>query len=83
MTTQERAAAAWADLNDRQRTYMAQELRPNRSGTRFLGLRIDAGLVQRELAALTGRPTGSTVRFDLPLDLSEPRGRAVKLLIGH
>ncbi|MEV0051550.1 AraC family transcriptional regulator [Saccharopolyspora shandongensis] len=60
----------------------SQELRPNRPGTRFLGLRIDAGLVRRELAALTGRPTGSAVRFDLPLDLSEPRGRAVKLLIG-
>ncbi|MFC6881439.1 MULTISPECIES: helix-turn-helix transcriptional regulator [Actinomadura] len=59
----------------------AQELRPNRPGTRFLGLRIDAGLVRRELAALTGRPTRSAVRFDLPLDLSEPQGRAVKLLI--
>ncbi|MFI6095051.1 AraC family transcriptional regulator [Lentzea sp. NPDC051213] len=60
----------------------AQELRPSRPGTRFLGLRIDAELVQRELAALTGGPTGAAVRFDLPLDLSEPRGRAVKLLIG-
>ncbi|MFD9960028.1 AraC family transcriptional regulator [Amycolatopsis sp. NPDC058986] len=60
----------------------AQDLRPNRPGTRFLGLRIDAGLVQRELAALTGRPTGSAVRFDLPLDLAEPRGSAVRLLIG-
>lgn len=59
----------------------AQELRPSRPGTRFLGLRIEAGLVRRELAALTGRPTGSTVRFDLPLDLSGPRGRTVKLLI--
>ncbi|MGP3945894.1 AraC family transcriptional regulator [Streptomyces sp. 6N106] len=59
----------------------AQELCQNRHGTRFLGLRIDAGLVRRELAALTGRPDAPAVRFDLPLDLSQPRGRAVKLLI--
>ncbi|MBE1463555.1 AraC family transcriptional regulator [Kibdelosporangium phytohabitans] len=60
----------------------AQDLRPNQAGTRFLGLRIDAGLVRRELAALTGRPSGHAVRFDFPLDLAEPRGSAVRLLIG-
>ncbi|WP_157357604.1 helix-turn-helix transcriptional regulator [Amycolatopsis nigrescens] len=59
----------------------AQDLRPHQPGTRFLGLRIDAGLVQRELAALTGRPTGSAVRFDLPLNLAEPQGNAIRLLI--
>ncbi|WP_369211415.1 helix-turn-helix transcriptional regulator [Streptomyces flavofungini] len=59
----------------------AQELRPYRHGTRFIGLRIDTALVQREFAALTGRPDAPAVRFDLPLDLSRPQGRAVKLLI--
>ncbi len=59
-----------------------QELRPLRGRrTRFLGLRIDAALVEGEFAALTGRPPGSTVRFDFPLDLAEPKGRAVRLLV--
>ncbi len=58
-----------------------QALYPGRPGTRFLGLRIDAGLVRKELAALIGRPA-SDVRFDFPLDLSQPRGKTVQLLIG-
>ncbi|OXM56088.1 transcriptional regulator [Amycolatopsis thailandensis] len=57
-----------------------QDLRPGRPGTRFLGLRIGAGLVRRELEALTGRPA-SAVRFDFPLDLSLPSGKTVLLLI--
>ncbi|GAB3712434.1 hypothetical protein GCM10027598_18990 [Amycolatopsis oliviviridis] len=59
-----------------------QELRPKRPGTECLGLRIGAGLVRREYAALTGRPVSAAVRFDLPLDLSGSRGKTVKLLIG-
>ncbi|MEV5980949.1 AraC family transcriptional regulator [Streptomyces sp. NPDC052114] len=59
-----------------------QELRPLRGrSTRFLGLRIDAALVDQEFAALTGRPPVSTVRFDFALDLAEPKGRAVRLLV--
>ncbi|MFD4631633.1 AraC family transcriptional regulator [Streptomyces sp. NPDC058284] len=59
-----------------------QELRPlpsRRPG--FLGLRIDAALVDQEFAALTGRTPRSTVRFELALDLAEPKGRAVRLLV--
>ncbi|MFE7114741.1 AraC family transcriptional regulator [Streptomyces sp. NPDC057654] len=60
-----------------------QELRPLRSRrTRFLGLRIDAALVDREFAALAGHPPTSPVRFDFALDLGEPKGRAVRLLVG-
>ncbi|MER5300693.1 AraC family transcriptional regulator [Streptomyces lasiicapitis] len=59
-----------------------QELRPLRGGrTRFLGLRIDAALVDQEFTALTGHPPVSTVRFDFALDLAEPKGRAVRLLV--
>ncbi|MEV0502025.1 AraC family transcriptional regulator [Streptomyces spectabilis] len=59
-----------------------QELRPLRGRTtRFLGLRIDAALVDQEFAALTGRPPVSTVRFDFRLDLARPKGRAVRLLV--
>ncbi|MFF2806994.1 AraC family transcriptional regulator [Streptomyces sp. NPDC058000] len=59
-----------------------QELRPLRSRrTRFLGLRIDAALVDQEFAALTGHPPASTVRFDFALDLAKPKGRAVRLLV--
>ncbi|MCD9144871.1 helix-turn-helix transcriptional regulator [Streptomyces albireticuli] len=59
-----------------------QELRPLRSRrTRFLGLRIDADLVDQEFAALTGRPPGNTVRFDFALDLADSKGRAVRLLV--
>ncbi|KOG89054.1 AraC family transcriptional regulator [Streptomyces varsoviensis] len=59
-----------------------QELRPTRSGrTRFLGLRIDAALVDEEFAALTGRPPAGPVRFDFALDLDQSKGRAVRLLV--
>ncbi|MER5972320.1 AraC family transcriptional regulator [Streptomyces sp. NPDC002055] len=58
-----------------------QELRPARSRTRFLGLRIDAALVDQEFAALTGQLPTSTVRFDFALDLAKPKGRAVRLLV--
>ncbi|WFB05673.1 AraC family transcriptional regulator [Streptomyces sp. LX-29] len=59
-----------------------QELRPLRSRrTRFLGLRIDAALVDQEFAALTGHPPVSTVRFDFALDLAKSKGRAVRLLV--
>ncbi|GAA5089783.1 helix-turn-helix transcriptional regulator [Nocardia iowensis] len=58
-----------------------QELRPLGDGTRFLGLRIDAALVDQEFTALTGHPPVSTVRFDFALDLAEPKGRAVRLLV--
>ncbi|WP_280404876.1 helix-turn-helix transcriptional regulator [Nocardia brasiliensis] len=58
-----------------------QELRPLGSATRFLGLRIDAALVDQELAALTGHPPLSTVRFDFALDLGKPKGQAVRLLV--
>ncbi len=59
-----------------------QELRPLRSRrTRFLGLRIDASLVDQEFTALTGHPPVSTVRFDFALDLAGPKGRAVRLLV--
>lgn len=59
-----------------------QELRPLGDATRFLGLRIDAALVDQEFAALTGHPPLSTVRFDFALDLAAPKGRAVGLLMG-
>ncbi len=59
-----------------------QELRPLRSRkARFLGLRIDAALVDQAFAALTGHPPVSTVRFDFALDLAKPKGRAVRLLV--
>ncbi|GAA2094448.1 AraC family transcriptional regulator [Streptomyces albiaxialis] len=59
-----------------------QELRPLPSRrTRFLGLRIDAALVDQEFAALTGHPPVSTVRFDFALDLARSKGRAVRLLV--
>ncbi|MFE9597936.1 AraC family transcriptional regulator [Streptomyces hokutonensis] len=58
-----------------------QELRPCHNQTRFLGLKIDAALVDEELAALTGHPPVSTVRFDFALDLAKPKGRAVRLLV--
>lgn len=59
-----------------------QELRPARpTPSHFLGLRIDAALVDQEFTALTGRPPVSTVRFDFALDLVKPKGRAVLLLI--
>ncbi|WP_405162085.1 AraC family transcriptional regulator [Nocardia sp. NBC_01499] len=58
-----------------------QELRPLGFATRFLGLRIDAALVDQEFTALTGHPPLSTVRFDFALDLGEPKGRAVRLLV--
>ncbi|QIY58310.1 AraC family transcriptional regulator [Streptomyces sp. RPA4-5] len=59
-----------------------QELRPARpTPSRFLGLRIDAALVDQEFTALTGRPPVSTVRFDFALDLVKPKGRAVLLLV--
>ncbi len=58
-----------------------QELRPGRGRTRFLGLKIDAALVDQEFAALTGHLPVSTVRFDFPLDLAGPKGRAVRLLV--
>ncbi|MBL1097792.1 helix-turn-helix transcriptional regulator [Streptomyces coffeae] len=59
-----------------------QELRPLRGRrTRFLGLRIDAALVDEAFAALTGHPPVSTVCFDFALDLAEPKGRAVRLLV--
>ncbi|WP_280392262.1 helix-turn-helix transcriptional regulator [Nocardia brasiliensis] len=58
-----------------------QELRPLGSATRFLGLRIDAALVDQGLTALTGHPPLSTVRFDFALDLGKPKGQAVRLLV--
>ncbi|MET9415934.1 AraC family transcriptional regulator [Streptomyces klenkii] len=58
-----------------------QELRPCRGRTRFLGLKIEADLVDQEFAALTGHLPVSTVRFDFPLDLAGPKGRAVRLLV--
>ncbi|QEU89924.1 helix-turn-helix transcriptional regulator [Streptomyces kanamyceticus] len=59
-----------------------QELRPLRGPqTRFLGLRIDAALVDQEFATLTGHPPVSTVRFDFALDLAGSKGRAVRLLV--
>ncbi|MFI6170375.1 AraC family transcriptional regulator [Nocardia sp. NPDC051052] len=58
-----------------------QELRPLGTATRFLGLRIDAALVDQEFTELTGHPPLSTVRFDFALDLAKPKGRAVRLLV--
>ncbi|WP_431951659.1 AraC family transcriptional regulator [Nocardia lijiangensis] len=58
-----------------------QELRPLGADTRFLGLRIDAAMVDQEFTALTGHPPVSTVRFDFALDLAKPKGRAVRLLV--
>ncbi|WP_329404402.1 AraC family transcriptional regulator [Streptomyces melanogenes] len=75
-TTLDEATAGVANPGD------TQELRPLRSGrTRFLGLRIDAALVEQEFAALTGHPPLSTVRFDLALDLATSKGRTVRLLV--
>lgn len=54
---------------------------PRSRKTRFLGLRINAALVDQEFAALTGRPPVSTVRFDFALDLAKAKGRAVRLLV--
>lgn len=59
----------------------AQELHPETQGPGLLGLRIDAGVVEHELAGLVGRPVEAPVCFDLRLDLSQPKGRAVGLLI--
>ncbi|MFG2097462.1 AraC family transcriptional regulator [Streptomyces sp. NPDC048612] len=60
----------------------SQELRPVRArGTRFLGLRIDAALVDQEFRALTGHPPLSPIRFDFALDLGTSKGRAVRLLV--
>ncbi|WP_405412399.1 AraC family transcriptional regulator [Streptomyces decoyicus] len=60
----------------------SQELRPVRArGTRFLGLRIDAALVDQEFSALTGHPPLSPIRFDFALDLATSKGRAVRLLV--
>ncbi|WP_171169448.1 AraC family transcriptional regulator [Streptomyces sp. I05A-00742] len=60
----------------------SQELRPVRArGTRFLGLRIDAALVEQEFCALTGQPPLSPIRFDFALDLATAKGRAVRLLV--
>ncbi|MDT0449920.1 helix-turn-helix transcriptional regulator [Streptomyces hesseae] len=59
-----------------------QELRPAPpTPSRFLGLRIDAALVDQEYAALTGSPPESAVRFDFALDLSKPEGRAIRLAV--
>lgn len=59
-----------------------QELRPLRSGrARFLGLRVDATLVDQEFTALAGHPPPSPIRFDFALDLARPKGRAVRLLV--
>ncbi|QLE75829.1 AraC family transcriptional regulator [Streptomyces rectiverticillatus] len=59
-----------------------QELRPLRSTrTGFVGLRIDAALVEQEFTALTGHPPVSTVRFDFALDVARSKGRAVRLLV--
>ncbi|MFF7725796.1 AraC family transcriptional regulator [Streptomyces sp. NPDC008001] len=59
-----------------------QELRPVRSTrTRFVGLRIDAALVEQEFTALTGHPPVSTIRFDFALDVAASKGRAVRLLV--
>ncbi|MGW9433033.1 AraC family transcriptional regulator, partial [Streptomyces decoyicus] len=60
----------------------SQELRPVRArGTRFLGLRIDAALIDEEFSALTGHPPLSPIRFDFALDLATSKGRAVRLLV--
>ncbi|GES34573.1 AraC family transcriptional regulator [Streptomyces angustmyceticus] len=60
----------------------SQELRPVRArGTRFLGLRLDAALVDQEFSALTGHPPLSPIRFDFALDLDTSKGRAVRLLV--
>ncbi|MFD9883492.1 AraC family transcriptional regulator [Streptomyces alboflavus] len=59
-----------------------QELRPlHHQQTHFLGLRIDATLIDQEFTTLTGHPPPSTVRFDFPLDLTSPKGRTLRLLI--
>ncbi|MFE6398068.1 helix-turn-helix transcriptional regulator [Streptomyces alboflavus] len=59
-----------------------QELRPlHNQQTHFLGLRIDATLINQELTTLTGHPPASTVRFDFPLDLTSPKGRTLRLLV--
>ncbi|MET7796764.1 hypothetical protein [Streptomyces decoyicus] len=53
-----------------------QELHPARpTPTRFLGLRIDAALVDQGFTALTGPPPVSPVRLDFALDLGKPKGR--------
>ncbi|MFI7320266.1 AraC family transcriptional regulator [Streptomyces venezuelae] len=59
-----------------------QELRPLRGPrTQFLGLRIGAALVDEAYAALQGHPPVSPVRFGFALDLAQPEGRAVRLLV--
>ncbi|MFD9865227.1 helix-turn-helix transcriptional regulator [Streptomyces alboflavus] len=59
-----------------------QELRPQHSQqTHFLGLRIDATLINQEFTTLTGHPPASTVRFDFPLDLADPKGQTLQHLI--
>jgi AraC-like DNA-binding protein len=59
----------------------AQELHPETQCPGLLGLRIDSDLVEHELAGLVGRPVEAPVRFDLRLDLSQPNGRAIGLLM--
>ncbi|MEU8957872.1 hypothetical protein AB0C93_26605 [Streptomyces sp. NPDC048518] len=61
----------------------SQELRPTAHPTpaRFLGLHIDAALVDQQYAALAGAPPSSTVRLDFTLDLARREGHAVHLLV--
>jgi AraC-like DNA-binding protein len=59
----------------------AQELHPKTQAAGLLGLRIDADLVQHELSSLVGRPVEAPLRFDLRLDLSQPNGRAIGMLV--
>ncbi|MEV4923807.1 helix-turn-helix transcriptional regulator [Streptomyces roseoverticillatus] len=75
-TTLDRTTAGIVNPGD------TQELRPVRSTrTGFVGLRIDAALVEQEFTTLTGHPPVSTVRFDFALDVAGAKGRAVQLLV--
>jgi len=58
-----------------------QELTPTKRGSGLLGLRLDAQMVQDELSGLIGHPVESPTRFDLRLDLSRPKARAVGMLV--
>lgn len=60
----------------------AQELRPTMRGSGLLGLRLDASVVQDELAGLIGHSVEAPTRFDFQLDLARPKGRAVGMLVG-
>lgn len=59
----------------------AQELHPETRSPGLLGLRIGVDLVEHELSGLIGRPVEAPLRFELRLELAQPKMRAVGLLV--